>query len=314
MILESTNSGEVPMEKQSSLKGFTGFAAKSMVVQTLTYFAFGLIMSSIFDYKALFQMEIIRDFMRPMDSPYVMAGPFLQPLRGLLFAIIIWPIRGFLLERKNGWLILWGVFVIFGVLGTPAAAPCSMEGVIYSKLPLWFHLIGLPEMLLQTLCFSFLFLWWLKRPAKENTIETMGRKKAILLKIMFAVMIGCFAYIGYAIGSLISAWVAGVHIKLGGEALAFKRQFMFVFAFIINVIGILIITGKSILGRLSNLRLFILFWIIDTSAILIYQFLFLHPMPIYLAILIGIFPSLAIVISHKINYKNFLLINNVLAR
>ena len=35
-------------------------------------------------------------------------------------------------------------------LGTPAAAPSSFEGVVYTRLPWWFHLVGLPEMLVST--------------------------------------------------------------------------------------------------------------------------------------------------------------------
>lgn len=302
------------MEKQSSLKSFADFAVKSMIVQTLTYFVFGIIMSAIFDYKELFQREIIRDFMRPMDSPWVIAGPMLQPIRGLLFAIGIWPMRFFLMRRKNSWLILWGIFIIFAILATPAAAPCSLEGVIYSKLPLWYHLIGFPEILLQTLAFTLILLWWIKKPDREKVAEAMSRKKALMLKIVFAIMIGCFAYIGYAVGSLLSAWIAGVHIKISGDTLSFKRQFMFVFTFIINVIGVLIITNKSLLGKVPHIKLFLLFWFIDTTAILFYQLVFLRPMPIYMAVLIGLFPALVILASYKINYKNFKLLNDVLAK
>jgi hypothetical protein len=300
------------MERANSIKGFGGFAGKSMLVQTLTYFAFGLIMSAVFNYGELFQREIIRDFMRPIDSRWVMAGPFLQPIRGFLIALAIWPLRGFIFDRKNAWLILWGIFVVFGILTPPSAAPGSIEGVIYSKLPIWYHLIGLPEMLLQTFCFSLIFTWWVKRPAKKQAMESMGRKRAITIKVIFAIMIGCFAYIGYAVGSILSAKISGVHIKLNAETLAFKRQFMFVFAFLINVIGILVITGKSLLGRIPYLLLFVIFWAVDSLSILIYQFVFWKMMPFHLAALIGLFPSLVILASYKINYKNFSLANEAL--
>jgi hypothetical protein len=47
----------------------------------------------------------------------------------------------------------------------------------------------------------------------------------------------------------------------------------------------------------------ILFWIVDTAVILIYQAIFLSPMPLLLALLAGFFPALVITISMKFGYK-----------
>ena len=118
-------------------KEFIPFALKVIIAHTLTYFTFGLIMSNIFDYGSIFQENVIKNYMRPIDSVYVLAGPFLQPIRGFLFALGIWPFRKLIIESKWGWLILWNTIVIFGILSTPAAAPSSLKGIIYSKLPLW---------------------------------------------------------------------------------------------------------------------------------------------------------------------------------
>ena len=52
-----------------------------------------------------------------------MAGPLLQPLRGLIFAVALWPMRNALLSMERGWLAIWGLFVGFAILGTAAAAP-----------------------------------------------------------------------------------------------------------------------------------------------------------------------------------------------
>jgi hypothetical protein len=37
-------------------------------VHLITYSAFGLLISNLFDYTELFQREVIRDFMRPVPS------------------------------------------------------------------------------------------------------------------------------------------------------------------------------------------------------------------------------------------------------
>ncbi len=68
--------------EEGHLKGFLIFAGKVALVHTLTYFVFGLIMSNLFDYGRLFQQEVIRDFMRPIDSSSVFLGPLVQPIRG----------------------------------------------------------------------------------------------------------------------------------------------------------------------------------------------------------------------------------------
>jgi len=54
---------------KNSFKEFLGFAGRAALIQTVTYFVFGLIMSNLFDYGSIFQQDVIRDFMRPIDSP-----------------------------------------------------------------------------------------------------------------------------------------------------------------------------------------------------------------------------------------------------
>jgi hypothetical protein len=142
---------------------FIKFSGKSILVHTITYFIFGLILSNFFDYQSLFEKEIIRDFMRGYDSPLIMLGPFLQPVRGFIFALGIWPIRSIIFEKKTGWAILWNIIIVFGIISTPSAAPASIEGMIYSKLPLWYHFIGYPEILLQTLVYSLWLFFWIRK-------------------------------------------------------------------------------------------------------------------------------------------------------
>ena len=107
------------MTETRGLRSFAGFAVRVMVVHTVTYLIFGIVMSRVFDYARIFQMETIRDFMRPLDSPFVLAGPMLQPLRGLVLAIGMWPLRRFLLEHRLGWLVLWSVFLGSGSSARP---------------------------------------------------------------------------------------------------------------------------------------------------------------------------------------------------
>jgi len=287
----------------SKHKGFPGFALRAIVVQTVSYFLFGLIMSNIFDYGELFEQEVIRDFMRPIDSPYVFFGPLIQPLRGFLFAVAIWPLRKAIFESKYGWLTLWGIFVVFGILSPPAAAPSSVEGFMYTKLPIWYHLIGLPEIMLQTFTFSVVLYWWERvRSRTTHQGETRSRGKWAV-ELGKAVMIACFAYMGYAVGSILGAVMSGAEIDMEAAASDVRTQMMFVVAFVLNIILVFLVSKKRIAGKIALWQVFLFFWIIDTAVILLYQVIFLLPMPLPLALFIGFFPALIIAISMYVSYK-----------
>ncbi len=105
-------------------------------------------------------MPVVRDFMISFDSKRIMFGPLLQPLRGFVYAVVLWQFRPFILSQKKGWLYIWSLFIGFAIIGPSAAAPGSMEGLIYTKLPLYFHFVGMPEILSQTLAFSVLLFYW----------------------------------------------------------------------------------------------------------------------------------------------------------
>lgn len=57
------------------------------------------------------------------------------------------------IQKKYGWLRLWA---IIGIINTPGPAPCSIEGLIYTQLPLELYIKGAPEIPVQTLLFSYL--------------------------------------------------------------------------------------------------------------------------------------------------------------
>jgi hypothetical protein len=287
--------------KENDFRAFLRFTWRVVITHTLTYFIFGLIMVNVFRYDRLFQQDIIKDFMRPMDS--TAAGPFLQPLRGLLFAVALWPIRSLILEKKHGWLILWNILVMIGILSTPAAAPCSIEGAIYSRLPLWYHLIGLPEIMLQTLVFSLVLVWWDKRQYLERKSAEEQPAASLFSEIMKAVATGCFAYIGYAIGALLFVAVSGTEVDMDAAAVDLKTQLMFVVAFIVNVIGVFLISKKWLEGKISIWVIFALFWGIDAVVPFLYQLLVFGESSLPVTLLLGFLPAVIIGVSMRLNYK-----------
>jgi hypothetical protein len=290
------------MTGTGGLRSFTGFAVRVMVVHTVTYLVFGIVMSRVFDYASVFQMETIRDFMRPIDSPFVMAGPVLQILRGLVLAIGVWPLRRFLLEHRRGWLVLWNIFLVFGILATPGAAPCSMEGVIYSKLPLWYHLMGLPELGLQTLAFSVVLLRW-ERRASDPAAAARRPAHPALTEFVKALMAACFAWIGYAIGALLSLRLVRHAVDIGRAAGDARTQMMFVVAFAANLAAVLAFARWWRPRRPPAGVVFLAFWALDTLVPWLYQAVFTHPSRPHLALLLGFFPAVILTASVRLGYR-----------
>jgi hypothetical protein len=153
------------MEENKKTSGLQ-FFWRITACHTVTYFIMGILASTLFNYKNLFGVTMLASFMRPIDSPWVAAGPALQVFRGLLFALILWPIKNIFLEGKKGWFILWSLFTGLAIFGTAGPSPGSLEGIIYTKIPIGQQLIGLPEVVLQTLLFSVAVVSWYKKPSR----------------------------------------------------------------------------------------------------------------------------------------------------
>ena len=153
-------------ENQLTLLSLT---LKSILSHTLTYFLVGLVASTVFNYSEDFARPELRDYMRQLDDPIIALGPALQPLRGILFALAFYPLREVLFRRKNGWLIGWWLLVALGILSTFGPAPGSVEGAIYTTLPIVDQFLsgGMLEILTQTFLFSALLYYWVNHPEKR---------------------------------------------------------------------------------------------------------------------------------------------------
>lgn len=140
---------------------------KTIVSHSVTYFIVGLVAFNFFDYAHLYADTSLNLLMRQTDSPWVMAGPALQPIRGALFGLIFYLLRETFFAKKNGWLVMWATLVVLGILGTFGPTPGSLEGVFFTILPLWVHLTGLPEVLLQSFLLAALLYYWINHPGRK---------------------------------------------------------------------------------------------------------------------------------------------------
>jgi hypothetical protein len=147
---------------------------KTIVVHTATYFIMGLLALAFLDYGSAFAEPVTREYMRQVDDPIVALGPSLQFIRGILFAAAFYPFREILFGRRNGWLIMWLLLVSLGILSTFAAAPGSVEGLLYTKMPVGLQISGWLEVMLQALLLSVILFYWVNHPEKRWLAWVLG--------------------------------------------------------------------------------------------------------------------------------------------
>ncbi len=124
-------------------------------------------------------MRGYQEIFRGTDSALVAAGPLFNIIRGLLFGLVLYPFRDIFSKRKYGWVYLWALFLVLAQFSTIGAGPGSIEGLIYTHIPLSIHLITPWEGVLQTLLFSLLLIRW------EKGIN----KKLLMILYLFSIML-----------------------------------------------------------------------------------------------------------------------------
>ena len=168
-----------------------GLIIKTSVVHTITYFLMGLLAYAFLGYAERFAEADMASWMRQTSDPIVMAGPLFQPLRGIIFALAFYPLREILFGRKNGWLVMGWLLVALGILSTFGPTPGSIEGMIYTILPILGQLTGWLEVIPQALLLSAILHYWVNHPEKKWLNWALG--------IVFFVMM-LFPAMGLLIG------------------------------------------------------------------------------------------------------------------
>lgn len=180
-------------ENQITLFGLT---LKTIVAHTITYFIAGLVAFTVFNYAADFANPQMRTWMRQTNDPIVALGPALQFIRGILFALAFYPLREILFGRKNGWLVIWLLLVSLGIFSTFGPTPGSVEGAIYTTLPLREQFLsgGMLEILSQSFLFSGILYYWVNHPEKRWINWVLGILFALVLLMS---LMGYLAGAGY---------------------------------------------------------------------------------------------------------------------
>ena len=142
----------------------------------------GILAAFWLNYRELFESS---NSLKPYDSPWIAAGPVLQIIRGAIISVALWFFKdGFLLGR-HGWLKLWGLMVGLSTLSTTGPAPGSVEGFIYTSIPIGDQAKGYLEVVPQTGLFAILVCSWYRKP---NLIWNLVSVDMVSLVSFFSIM------------------------------------------------------------------------------------------------------------------------------
>lgn len=176
------------------------YVTKVTVFHVLTYIVCGIIFSALFNYKELFNEGCMAYYMQPVESTRTLIGPLFQVVRGVIFGCVLLLLRDFIRTEKWGFLKLYALIFVFGIINTPGPAPSSIEGMIYTQTPWMVHLKGAPEIIVQT----FIFAWLVAGIDKQKKAMAEKTKKALIATIICVV--------GYSLGGIIIAAIQKVDV------------------------------------------------------------------------------------------------------
>ena len=164
---------------------FGTFFWRITATHMVSYFIMGIIASNLLNYEELFNQS---ETFRPYNSPWIVAGPSLQIIRGLVFALALWYFKEAFINVKYGWLRLWSLMVGLCILSTCAAPGGSIEGFIYTKLSFTDHVRGYFELVPQTGMFAFMLCKWYDHPKKAWNIVFIVTVSLIVIMSILGVL------------------------------------------------------------------------------------------------------------------------------
>ncbi len=172
---------------------FSSITIKTTLVHTVTYFLVGLLSFQFLDYSARYADPAVAVVLRQTNHPLVTAGPLFQVLRGFLFGIAFYALRDVIFPKRRGWLILWLVLLIVGIFSPFSSAPGSIEGIVYSTLPMWFHVMSLPELIIQSFLLASLSHYLANHPEKRWLSILFG---TLFMVIVLLALLGILSALG----------------------------------------------------------------------------------------------------------------------
>lgn len=149
------------------------FLAKVTTVHVVTYYIAGMISFRLilYHYMPGTGDRALPSYYKDLNdfAPWVIPA---QIARGILLGIALYPFRARFLELGyKGGLAIAGLYLLIGQFACPGTSPGSIEGFVYTRLPLDFQYAVIPEIVGQGLALGYLVYVWERftfRPRPET--------------------------------------------------------------------------------------------------------------------------------------------------
>ena len=162
------------------------FIWKVAYSHTIAFAVAGIFAMLFMNYAEFYVQEPLSLFMRPTTDPLVVLGMPLQLLRGIIVALVIYPLRKAFFEEKYGYLKLGLVVLGFTVLATFGPGIGSFDGFVFTTLPLNIHFLGYPEAMIWII--SFVGILYVSNKYEHKKIVKILPVIIIILIIFMGVM------------------------------------------------------------------------------------------------------------------------------
>lgn len=186
---ETMNTSAAPVQKieMTNLQpSFWSILYRTILSHTVTYFVVGIVASIFLGYATRMIQPDVAPIIRNITDPILMASPLFQPVRATLLAIVFYLLRDVLFNHRKGWLTMWCMLVVTGILTPFSASWGGIEGMIFFNFPVWDHIVGWPEVFAQTLILSVILTYWVDHPKSKrlHAILLVGFILTMLLPII----------------------------------------------------------------------------------------------------------------------------------
>jgi hypothetical protein len=205
------------------MKNNLKFISRIVVLHIFTYILSAITFTIIFDYNELYRTGITAYYMKDYGSVNIIAGPFIQLFRGILYGVVLLVTKNSFINEKYSWLKLWIVMLILGLLNPLTISPGSVMGMVYTQLSLEFHMKTAIEAATQSLLFAAM----VTKPSCFEVKVSVSSK--VLLPLTILSVAGLFISIGVLLLSLAK------YITIGAEDLLVYAIILFSYLFIMQI-------------------------------------------------------------------------------